>query len=151
MFTEIFPNLWICNKKGLHDIAFIKSRNITCIINCTISNDTPKDIDKSIDYLRIPISDNPSTSSVADNELMLSNLPMIVEYIHQKLIVNKVVVVCCNNGMQRSASVVAAYLMKYGRVSLKKAVLYIQGKRADTFKPMMNFYVALEKYHDTVK
>ena len=150
MFTEIFPKLWICSKKDLNDNGFIKSRSITCIINCTISNDT-KDIDKSIDYLRIPISDNPAISSTTDNELMLSNLPMIVEYIHQKLIINKVVLICCNTGMQRAPSIVAAYLMKYGKVSLKKSITYIQGKRCDTFKPMMNFYVALEKYHDTIK
>ena len=52
----------------------------------------------------------------------------------------------CHYVWQRSATVCAAYLMKTRKLSMVKAVSYIQNKRELSFFPDTNFYIALRLY-----
>ena len=57
------------------------------------------------------------------------------EFINKKLLNNNSVLVVCEDGNQKSASIIAAYLIKYGKISLKNA---ISGMRTNT-KPYFIF------------
>ena len=147
MPTEIIPKLWIGNKKDV-ELEFIKSRHITCLINCTCSHDSPGIIDfeqMGINYIKVPVSEN--ISSQHDNEIMLKQIPIVIDSIHQKLITGNAILIYCHTGKQRAPTIITAYLMKYGKVNLKTAIKYIQSKQEKAFTPMMYFYMALEKYN----
>ena len=141
--TEIVPNLWIGDDKSYCNKKFLVEAGIKFIINCT------KDIPENgcgIENIRINVDDKPSISHAEDNETMYNSLSSCVEYVHQRLGKGQGVLVHCRAGKQRSASVVAAYLIKYGEVDVDKAVYYIRTKRPIAFTPMNNFLAALKKY-----
>ncbi len=145
--TEILPGLWVGDDKSFCDKKFIEKVGVKFIINCS------KDLDENgfgVDSIRINVDDRPSVSHMEDNETMSNALDSTVEYIHKCLVINKVVLVHCRAGKQRSACVVAAYLMKYGEVDVDKAVYYIRTKRPQAFQPSINFLPALKKYMDTL-
>ena len=56
---------------------------------------------------------------------------------------NKTVLVHCYAGMQRSAAIVAAYLIKYKNMSYEDAVQFIRKKRKVSFLTGSNFNIAL--------
>lgn len=144
-YTEILPDLWIGNKHSVEDILFLHKNKIKCIINCT------KDLEFNVNYtkaenIRLMIDDHPNTTLYQDNMDLYEKLDDIVNYIHYYLCRGEGVLVFCNACKQRSPSLVAGYIMKYGEVSAKQAIEYIQTKRTDCFSPKVNFYIALQKY-----
>lgn len=141
--TEIIPDLWIGDYKSVSNQNFIKRVGIKFIVNCS------KDIEENkfgIENIRINVDDKPSVSHDIDNNIIFNALDSTVEYIHKCLLTNKPVLVHCRAGKQRSATIVGAYLMKYGEVDIDKAVYYIRTKRPIAFEPMVNFLPALKKY-----
>lgn len=142
--VEIIKNLWIGNYKDVCDIFFIKKINFDIIINVT------KDLEyeklPNIKYKRIPIDDNPSISYLEDNEKLLACFPNIIEFIHISLKNNKKIFVHCYAGKQRSAAVIAGYLMKYGELKLEEVIEILRSKRDIIFKPECNFKHCLYKY-----
>ena len=138
--TEIMPDLWIGNRDSIEDLIFLTENKFDCVVNCT------KDLEFNKHYtncenIRLPIDDQPHRNLFQSNMDMLGKLNDIVEYIHQYLGQNKSVLVFCKEGRQRSPTVVAAYIMKYGKVSGKQAIEYIRSKRSDVFEKRVNFYI----------
>ena len=146
--TEILPGLWLGDEKSSFNKKLLDRIGVKFIINCS------KDIKENcwgIENIRIAADDRPSVSHSDDNDTMYNSLDASVEYIHKYLRNNKSVLVHCKAGKQRSASVVAAYIIKYGEVDIDKAVYYVRTKRPIAFTPMVNFLPALKKYHGDVK
>ena len=68
--------------------------------------------------------------------MSLKDLMKAIEWIHQQILSGKKVYVHCKAGRGRSAMVVAAYLMRYGAMSLKEAIQSLLAKRSVvTFRP----------------
>jgi dual specificity MAP kinase phosphatase len=142
--VEIIKNLWIGNYKDVCDIFLIKKLNFDIIINVT------KDLEyeklPNIKYKRVPIDDNPSVSYLEDNEKLLALFPNLIEFIHISLKNNKKIFVHCYAGKQRSATVIAGYLMKYGELKLDEVIEILRSKREIIFRPECNFKHCLYKY-----
>lgn len=143
--TEILPDLWIGNKFSIENNYFLKEKNIKSIINCT------KDLEfnhkyKYIDNIRISIDDN--HNSIENNTILYDNLHGIINYIHNKLNHNDAILIYCDTCKQRSVAIVAAYIIKYGKVSLDQSINYIKSKRSECFIPNINFYEALHKFEN---
>lgn len=143
--TEIIPDLWIGDKYSIEDVTFLSENKFKCIINCT------KDLDFNDNYMnaeniRISVGDNPSINLFENNMEMYDKLDDIIKYIHYHLGKNESVLVYCHAGIQRSATIVAGYIMEYGKVSAKQAIEYIKSKRSECFTPRVNFYMALQKF-----
>ena len=68
------------------------------------------------------------------------------EFINKKLLNNNSVLVVCENGNQKSASIIAAYLMKYGKISLKQAILGMRTKHKTVFYPTIHYLNSLEMF-----
>ena len=139
--NEIIPNLWLGNFQDSHSEPWIN--NIDIIINCTkelpFCNQNSKNV-------RIPIDDNLEPTEI-DN--MYKCLDMITDFINIQLLKGKKILVHCFAGVQRSATVIVAYLVRYTGLSLNEAIKCVASKRPIIFQPMCNFRPALDKFSDT--
>lgn len=156
MPIEILPNLWIGNKSDSQNTFFLKQKSIKCIINCTTNLPFNKELEydthlKKIECIRIPINDNPNKSLIKDNDDLYKHIIPIIKHIHKYLLKLESVLVHCNMGKQRSASVIASYLIYYGKVDINTAIHYIKTKKYDCFEPSINFNIMLKKFINYIK
>jgi dual specificity MAP kinase phosphatase len=128
---EIVPNLFLAD----YESARLHTPDNAFIVNC--SKDLPMIRDQGV---RISVDDNGSQEAM---HTMLKALPSVVDLIQTHLQLQPVVV-HCQAGRQRSATVIAAYLYKYGGYSLEDAVHYVRDKKRDAFFWNVNFRDSLE-------
>ncbi len=144
-YTEILPNLFLGNIDSAQDSKFIKKQNIQVIINCSNNIEHYFLYNTNIKYYRCPIDD-----SLLDYDinLMKDYLPKFVNIIEEALNNNKPVLVHCYAGRQRSAVVIAAYLMYKKGLSIEEAYKYIISKRPEAFHygRSFNFNKSLKYY-----
>lgn len=130
--VEIFPGLWLGDKHIIENINFFKEKDITCIINC--EDDKKLDNIYESEWIRISF-----------NQDIYGQILHIITYIHKLLNKNKSIIIYCQTGRQKSATIIAAYIIYYGKVSAKQAVEYIRSKKEDCFLPKVNYYLILQK------
>lgn len=138
----ITKNLWLGNHKSSLDKEFLIKNKIKLIIN--LSKDLPF-TDLNIDKFRISIHDNRSLESDIG---MIQNFYHTYNLINNKILKNESVLIHCRAGMQRSAALVALYLMKKNKLSFDKVKPIIKKKRCITFYPIVNFIGPI-KYFET--
>jgi len=132
---EIVPGLYLSN----YPDAVKETPPRAFVVNCS------KDLPFVSDYgVRIPIDDDLSDEAMHG---LLCSLPSVLESIDGVLKNNGRVVVHCWAGQQRSAAVMAAYLMRKG-VSLDHAIKYIKTKKKDAFINSVNFMPALKIFEN---
>src|SRR3989338_6312050 len=136
---EILPRLWVGDIQSAHDPEFLRQHSINCIINCTTSLPFPK---HPAEKHRVPVKDNLEPEEI---QKMYDFLDPMADLIHRSR-PNMNILVHCHMGKQRSVSVVIAYLIKYGKVSLRDAIGYFRTKRDTAMTPGINFLSALKKY-----
>ena len=127
---EIIPNLYFGDNKNV---------NVNCIVNCS------KDLSflgKYKEY-NINISDNLEKYEIIK---MYEYLNETVEFINDNLINNKSILVYCENGNQKSPTIIAAYLIKYGNMSYLNAIKSIRSKYNTAFYPSINFENSLAMF-----
>ena len=135
--TEILPNLWIGDKRSPALSDFKKNNNIALVINCTRTIPLYRGLHKNI---RIPVDDD-----LTDNSRMklFHYTPSIVEIIGKYIHKRKGVLVHCHAGCQRSATIVAAYIMSQTDFEPEIVIKLIRTKRSLCFTPGVNFYKSL--------
>ena len=143
---EIIPGLFIGNRKAAMNNRFFKQNNITVVINCTKDQSFLR-ADDNIKRTQIRLSVNDDLSSEEIHKLY-KYLMSTTELIYKNLMNFKGVLVHCYAGIQRSAAVVAAYLMRYGNMEQKKAIELIKSKRPICFTPFVNFTKALNLFQE---
>lgn len=89
-------------------------------------------------YHQVPISDT-------DNSNMLPYLDSCLEFIHDGRTQGYHVLVHCQQGVSRSASIIIAYLMKYLGLTLTDAYVHLKSQRHDV-KPKRNFLHQLMEF-----
>ncbi|AGE55597.1 dual specificity protein phosphatase 16 / mitogen-activated protein kinase phosphatase 7 [Acanthocystis turfacea Chlorella virus MN0810.1] len=138
---RITNHVWVGSRATAADPVFLKKNDIKFIVNC--SKDIPKYTD--IPMLRVPVND-----SAQDAEKMGKFLKMAALAIRDVTRYNGNVLVHCYAGMNRSATVTAAYLMTIKGLTAQQAIDIIKKKKPETFTPM-NFRPALKSYEETLK
>jgi len=125
---EIVPNLYLSSFRGLDvDHEWI-------VINC--SNDLPM---KGYG-IRIPINDSPE-----ENDRMYQAFTEVIPWINSHR--DRKIVVHCVAGQQRSAAVVAAFLISNDRRnSVDQIIEFIKSKKPDAFLGHQTFRPALERW-----
>jgi len=138
---EIIKNIWIGNYHDALDANLFNRHNISAVANITKNIPFLK---KSMDRLHLKVEDD---GNKHDYKVMAKRLPEIVAWIDDMLQQNKVVLVHCAAGIQRSACVVAAYLMhSNSKFSVANAVNFVRSRRPIAFSPAVNFKSSLVMY-----
>lgn len=133
---EIIPHLLLGDAKDAEHM----SADIKLVVNCTknlpfFSPDTQQ--------IRIAVDDIPD-----DNDAIIRYWrdPALFDSITNHLTQGHDVLVHCQMGRQRSASTIAALLVKTFGWSLRDTIALIKTKKRDAFFPDVNFMAALEQF-----
>ena len=130
---EIIPGLYL---SSYHQINLDDPKHF--MINCTKNLDMLNN-----NNMRIAVDDDCSQEALGG---MLSALSEVVEVIDDRLKKGEAVIVYCLAGQQRSATVIAAYLMAKHTYTLDDAIAYIKDKKKDAFFWNVNFKWSLEQF-----
>jgi protein tyrosine phosphatase len=139
--NEIIPNLWLGNRQSPIEIDNLKKNNIKLIINC--SKDIIYDTDINIQVVRLAIHDMDSEES---NTILGEKIENLTYLINIYLNNNFGVLIHCYAGIQRSATVVLCYLLKYKDMSLDMAKAIMKQNRDIVFYPYPTFDNFINNY-----
>ncbi len=142
---QILPNLWIGSEGDSRNTSFFVRHDIRLVVNASknIPFRTPT---ADVRTYRVPVDDHPS-----ENQLMLSHFPVVVLAIDEVLTYGQGVLVHCRAGMQRSAAVVAAYVMWKRGWTANRALEFINRKKNETFWPVPTFEPALRAWETQLR
>ena len=71
----------------------------------------------------------------------------ITEHIHKKITNNTNVLLIGNNNKQDIDTIIIAYFIKYGKISIHDAILFLKSKKNNIFNNKCMFYPALNKFY----
>ncbi len=139
--NEIIPNLWLGSRNAPLERDNIRKQNIKLIINCT------KDINYPVDYdihtVRLPIHD----ADIPESNFILGEMIDELTFLINLYLKNGYgVLVHCYAGVQRSATVVLCYLVKYKQMNVEMAKAIMKDKRSIVFFPMPTFTSFINNY-----
>ena len=137
-YDEIIPNIYLGNKNSAKDFKLINS--LTLVVNCT--EDIPFYYgEKNLNRFRVSVPDDQSLDS---NLRIITYINPILPHIHKCYLDKKKILIHCRAGSQRSATLLACYLIKYHNFTKDMAITYIRSKRSIAFFPGPNFNITLE-------
>ena len=139
--NEIISNLWLGNRNSPLEKENLKKCNIKLIINCT--KDIVYMVDQDIQVIRLPIHDENSEES---NQILKQKINDLLYLIDVYLNTNLGVLVHCYAGVQRSATVVLCYLIKYKHYNIEMAKVIMKNRRSIVFFPHPTFDIFLNNF-----
>lgn len=149
--SEIISGIWVSNEKASQCKNFFEAHNIEAVVNCTpeVPN---KFCEKDVEYMRLTLGDSRDPDDLKRMEKYLEHAVSFVE--KNRDLEGKNVLVHCHQGIQRSATVVASYLMKNKGMSYDEVTNFIPYRRKQGFyggeyktfeKQLRNFEKNLKK------
>ena len=135
----ILPGLWLGNGKSSMNEDFLKKNKITTVFNCTKDLPFHSSIRKRY---RVPVHDNLKEEEIRNMELWSFEIVYKLTKEHKQ----GNVLVHCYAGMQRSAAVVAMYLIANKNMKCNESITYIKSKRSIAFMPFTNFYKSIDGF-----
>jgi protein-tyrosine phosphatase len=145
--NEVMKNIYIGSINSVYDIKKLKEIGITHIISVIAGFIPPYPED--FEYLVINALDNLNTD-------LSKNFEIANEFISKALDENKEekdenkekkVLIHCQAGRSRSATILAAYIIKTYGMDVKNILDLLTSKR-DIIKPNDSFLIQLQKYYD---
>jgi len=134
IMIEIISNLFL---SSYNDIELHEPLSKYFIVNCS------KDLQmKCNDNIRLSVDDNGSNESI---DIMYKSFDKICNIIDKKLSNNKIVIIHCLAGVQRSPTIICAYLMLKKNYKLEEAILLLISKKSNIFFYNINFIESLQK------
>lgn len=137
---EIVPGLWLGNARAAADERWLQQNNITVVFNATKDLPFVPTIRKQY---RIPVDDNLQSEEIRN--MTLWSHEAVYKVIQEKNAGNHILIHCAA-GMQRSAAIMAMYLIATRGMSWQQAITYIQGIRPIAFRPSANFKESLIEF-----
>lgn len=123
-FDKIIDNLYLGDACSIQPNFFKLIVNCCPDVKCKYTNE---DVNK-VFYIRV--YDDRSENLKLINILMTTN---ILEKIHNCLQNSEPVLVHCAFGIQRSATIIVCYLLKYYDFDIKQAIVFVKSKRPICF------------------
>jgi len=143
--NEIIPNLFLGDITASKNRDFYESVNIGMVVNC--SKTIPFLEGGTFKKVRVPVDDNLQEEEIQN---LAKWSPKIIRQIWEEYSKGTVILVHCHAGMQRSAAVVAMFLMFYQRCNHQEAISRIRKRRPIVFQPGINFYKAIIKFETSM-
>ena len=146
-YNKIMDKIYLGNFQAAKDREFFKTKNIKAVLNCTKELPNQFANNREIEYMRIPVDDSLKEK---DYELMYQYFPVIVEFIHKHVVLQKHnILVHCVAGKQRSMISVAAFLVAKHKMTPHEACKFLLTKRPEGFHygKSLNFDQALTRYY----
>lgn len=119
---QIEPLLWLGNQKAASDLHLLRAHKISAILQLLDKKPEPL-FEGEFTYYAVDIMDSPTEDIIS---IIRKSLAFIETHIRN----GKGVLVHCQAGMSRSASVVIAYLMAKYRISYEEAFYTVRDRRA---------------------
>lgn len=118
------------------------------VVNCT--NDVPflSPRRESTKYIKVPINDNLKKKEIDKFYKFISDT---VQLMCDCIAKGDKVLVHCHAGRQRSATIVACWLMKERRIPYREAVILVQSANVHAFTPCVNFEPVLARYEEHLR
>lgn len=115
-FDEITPNLWLGGAPHYpRDYQFLLDNGLTAVLNIRAEREDNVNLYRQNDiaYMQLKVLD----VTVPSTEMIDAG----VEFLHQQIEDGRIVLVHCAKGRGRSATILAAYLMRYEGLSFDEA------------------------------
>ena len=140
---EIVPGLWLGNFQASRDEVFLQTHNIKTVFNCTKDLQFHPSI--PIRY-RVPVDDNLKEEEIRNMELWSYEIIYKLLNEYKK---GQPILVHCAAGMQRSAAIVAMFLVATRGMTWDQAYRYIRQRRAIAFFPKANFEKSILGFYNS--
>jgi protein-tyrosine phosphatase len=137
---EIVPGIWLGNKRASENEKWLKAKNITVVFNAT--KDIPFSTSIKKQY-RIPVDDNLQPEEIRNMTLWSHEAVYKVMFEHNR---DQNILIHCAAGMQRSAAIMAMYLIATRGLTWQQAITYTQSIRPIAFRPSANFKESLIEF-----
>ncbi|XP_042296175.1 dual specificity protein phosphatase 10-like isoform X2 [Sceloporus undulatus] len=129
--SPILPFLFLGNEKDAQDLERMLSLNVGHVLNVTTHLPLYHADSGRLRYKRLPATDN----NRQDLRQYFEEAFEFIEEAHQS---GKGVLIHCQAGVSRSATIVIAYLMKHTLMTMGDAYKYVKGRRP-IISPNLNF------------
>jgi protein-tyrosine phosphatase len=139
---EIIPRLWLGNFQSASSAEWLKAHQIQAVFNCT--KNIPFALDPPMNMYRIPLDDNLQAEEIRNAQLWSFEA---VYRLATEYNAGAHVLVHCHAGMQRSAAVVAMFIIFLTRCKPDEAIAFIKTRRPIAFLHSVNFYNAIVGFH----
>lgn len=141
--AKITDRLYLSDATVPNNERFLSVARVTLVVNCTKTKPFPTNSLSEIEYVRVPVDDKlRHEDCVTFLRLLPDTIQRMKDHAHR----GGTTLVHCHAGRQRSACLVAAFLMFENRWSMEKAIGYVQQRRPVAFKPSVNFRFTLERW-----
>ena len=137
---EIVPGIWLGNKRASENEKWMKEKGITVVFNATKDIPFCPAIKKQY---RIPVDDNLQPEEIRNMTLWSQEAVYKIMKEHNN---GNNLLIHCAAGMQRSAALVAMFLIATRGFSWQQAITYTQGIRPIAFRPSPNFRDSLMEF-----
>ena len=140
---EIIPGVWLGNKRAALNDKWLIEKNVSVVFNAT--KDVPFSTKAKKQY-RIPVDDNLKAEEIRNMTLWSHE---IIYNLLKEMNTGATVLVHCAAGMQRSAAIVAMFLIVKRGYSWNQAITYIQNIRSIAFRPSANFEESIIAFNNS--
>lgn len=138
---QIIDNLWLGSLASSCNRDELKSRNIETIISAVLGASAIYPFD--FNYEKAKLRD------VVDEDI-LEDIKKLLPIMRHDLLTGRGVLCHCHHGKSRSATIVAAYLVKYNHMSANEALTFIKEKRTQ-IDPNPGYIEQLYQYEQLIK
>jgi hypothetical protein len=138
--VEVFPNIWLGNSSSASSRTFLKSKKIQLSINCSQNLDTPEI--EGIKTFRL---------KALDTETMAVSIPTVTNLMGKAFQQLIPILIWCESGCQTSASLVAAFYIRFTGTPWSTTVRMIQTKYPNAFRPQISYLTCLTSLEEQYK
>ncbi|KAB1258736.1 Dual specificity protein phosphatase 10 [Camelus dromedarius] len=138
--TPILPFLFLGNEQDAQDLDTMQRLNIGYIINVTTHLPLYHYEKGLFNYKRLPATDS-------NKQNLRQYFEEAFEFIEEAHQCGKGLLIHCQAGVSRSATIVIAYLMKHTRMTMTDAYKFVKGKRP-IISPNLNFMGQLLEFEE---
>ena len=139
--TRIVDNLWLGSLASSCNLEALQERKIETIVSVILGATAMYPYD--LNYERAKLRD-------VEDEDIITDIERLLPIIHEKLLQGEGLLLHCMEGRSRSATIAAAYLIKYHNMGAEEALRFLKDKRTQV-NPNPGYVRQLHEYAEKIK